>query len=771
LEEISVADKALDKRVDTQRAYQLIREQITKLELAPGAPINEKHLAQSLDMGLVPVQEALKLLAHDDLVEITPPHEHGTYVTNVHLADLDQLSEIRLALEVLSARLAAQRATPDDLAVLEALRQEQTITPASDHRRLFDVDHKFHQAIAQAARNVYLADTLERFFGASQRLWYLALPHLDFLPASVVEHLELAEAIQDGDADRAAQIMHGHVKDFYNRVRGALTAKATVSYGSDVRSVVVEENSLLGAAVIATGLPLEQPCAGRGTCHKCKVIAQGDLNPLDERERAGLSDAEQAANYRLACRARVMGDVSVTLAPIVVYSNKMFRASNDHRRKGVPLGLAIDLGSTTVAAFVTTLTDGQVCAGAAALNQQIAFGADVISRLAAAQEGPETAQRIAMLALSSIVQAIDALKLSPRIKERIQKVTIVGNCAMHHLLLRYPVDSLAMLPFQPYDMAAVRDIDALFGDTFPTGAEIAVPPLIGGFVGSDALACLAYYGFDRARGPMAAIDLGTNGEVMVTDGSASGGTGRILVASTAAGPAFEGVNISCGTRAVDGAIVEVKANPRDGSLQLTTIGDQPPVGLTGSGLLEMICELRRAGVIERSGRLVREHPTFGHRLSVDGNGVRRVLITEEGVDLRGVEEGEEGTRIPLYLTQHDIRELQKAKGAVRASAEILMARLGLEASDLERMILTGSFGSQLNVEAVVGLGMIPPADLEVVETSANGAGFGAALFLDDKEFARGEQIAVRAEQVDLDLDADFNMRYIEAMDLPGRRVT
>jgi uncharacterized 2Fe-2S/4Fe-4S cluster protein (DUF4445 family) len=435
------------------------------------------------------------------------------------------------------------------------------------------------------------------------------------------------------------------------------------------------------------------------------------------------------------------------------------------------LGLAIDLGSTTVAAFVTTLADGKVCAGAAALNQQIAFGADVISRLAAAQEGPETTERISMLALSSVVQAVDALKLSPRIKERIQKVTIVGNCAMHHLLLRYPVDTLAMLPFQPYDTAAMRDGNDLFGDTFPDQASIALPPLIGGFVGSDALACLAYYGFDRAPSPMAAIDLGTNGEVMVTDGVGNGGTGRILVASTAAGPAFEGVNISCGTRAVDGAIVGVRANHQEGNLELATIGDQPPVGLTGSGLLELICELRQADVIDRTGRLAKDHPVFGHLLSQDAKGVRRLLITDQGVDLRGVEEGEEGTRVPLYLTQHDIRELQKAKGAVRASAEILMARLGLKASDLQRMVLTGSFGSQLNVEAVVGLGMIPPVDMEKVETSANGAGFGAALFLDDKEFARGERIAAQAEQIDLDLDADFNMRYIEAMDLTGSQTT
>jgi uncharacterized 2Fe-2S/4Fe-4S cluster protein (DUF4445 family) len=537
----------------------------------------------------------------------------------------------------------------------------------------------------------------------------------------------------------------------------------TVNYGTDERTITVEENSLLGSVIISTGLPLEQPCAGRGTCHKCKVIAEGDLSPYDEKELDGLTQAERAANYRLACRTRVLGDAEVTLAPIVVYSNKMFRACDDYKAQDVRLGLAIDLGSTTVAAFLTTLDQGRVCLGAAALNQQTAFGADVISRMAAALKGPETAQRLSMLALSSIVQAVDALKLSRRAKARIEKVTIVGNCTMHHLLLNLPVDTLAELPFEPHSTAAVRDSNGLFGDSFPPGAKVALPPLIGGFVGSDALACLVYYGFDRAPGPMVAIDLGTNGEVMLTDGK------RILVASTAAGPAFEGVNISCGTRAVDGAIVKVKVDESEGHVALTTIGDHPPVGLTGSGLLDLICELRRVGVIERSGRFAKDHAVFGRRLSSDHRGVRRFLITDQGVDLRGAESLEDAAQVSLYLTQHDVRELQKAKGAIRAATEILMAQIGLEPSDLTRMILTGSFGSQLNVDAVINLGMIPPVDRDRVEPSANGAGFGAALMLDEEEFARGERIAAAAEQIDLDLDAEFNRRYIESLDLPGSK--
>lgn len=280
------------------------------------------------------------------------------------------------------------------------------------------------------------------------------------------------------------------------------------------------------------------------------------------------------------------------------------------------------------------------------------------------------------------------------------------------------------------------------GGIFPENAQVTLPPMIGGFVGSDALACLAYFGFDRAAGPMAAIDLGTNGEVMVTDGR------RILTASTAAGPAFEGVFISCGTRAIDGAIV--KAHFSDGELTFDTIGDEAPVGLTGSGLLSLIDQLRKAGVIAPNGRILAEPPVFKERIGDDRHGSRRVLLTEDG---------------RLGLSQWDVRELQKAKGAVRAAIDILLRRLGLVPADLQRVYLTGSFGAQVDLEAVMAIGMIPQVGDHVIETVANGAGLGAALFLTDEGFERAVTIAEQAEQIDLDQDANFIPHYVGAMAL------
>lgn len=519
----------------------------------------------------------------------------------------------------------------------------------------------------------------------------------------------------------------------------------TVVYGEQVKSTEVAPDSLLGDAIVATGLPLEQPCAGRGTCGKCKVLVETGVSPWDEIELEHLTPGERAVGYHLACRARVQADTRVTLAPIVVYSNKIFRASLRYKRSNVPLGLAIDLGSTTVAAFLTMLDNGEVCAGAATLNQQTVFGADVISRLAAVMHNPADAERLHNLALASINQAIDSLKLAPAIYRRVERVTIVGNVAMHHLLTRMPIQTLAVMPFQPYSKAAMRDANHLMGGIFPPHVKVMLPPLIGGFVGSDTLACLAYFGFDKPDGPMASIDLGTNGEVMVTDGQ------RIVTASTAAGPAFEGVNISCGTRAVDGAIVGVRLN--GGELEFDTIANEAPIGLTGSGLLSLVYELRKAGVIQRDGRISPAPPLFADRIDRDEHGARRIQLLSDG---------------RLGLSQWDIRELQKAKGAMRAAMDILIARLELKPEDLQRVILTGSFGAQVDLDAVLAIGMLPPVRREVVETVPNGAGLGAAMFLSDEGFELGERLAARAEQVDLDQDPDFMARYIAAMALePG----
>jgi len=547
--------------------------------------------------------------------------------------------------------------------------------------------------------------------------------------------------------------------------------EVTIIYGADTKTIQAEEDALLGDVIAQSNLPLEQPCAGRGTCGKCKVLVEIGTAPPDEIEITNLSPGEIALNNRLACRARIQGETRIVLSPIVVYSNKIFKGSSRYKKDPeIPLGLAIDLGSTTVAAFLTALDNGEVAAGSGGLNQQTVYGSDVISRLAAALDDPQNKNRLHRLALASINQAVDSLNFAQKTWQRIQRVVVVGNVAMHHLLVELPLQNLAFVPFQPYDTSPIKDASAVMEGIFPEHVQVLLPPLIGGFVGSDALACLAYFGFDEPSGPIVAIDLGTNGEVMITDGN------RILTASTAAGPAFEGVNISCGSRAVDGAITKVSLD--QGEFKLSTISDAEPIGLTGSGLLSAIAEFRRVGLIDESGRInpdcdhhrdlvnnrnikTDEQPPssgtvplsceeYADKITQDDNGSRRIQLTPEA---------------DLYLTQMDIRELQKAKGAIRAAVDVLMAQLNLAPADLEQVILTGSFGGQVDIDAILEIGMIPPVKKKVVQTIANGAGFGAAMFLTEEGFALGEKLAQLAEQVDLDTDALFNEFFIEGMKL------
>jgi len=271
--------------------------------------------------------------------------------------------------------------------------------------------------------------------------------------------------------------------------------------------------------------------------------------------------------------------------------------------------------------------------------------------------------------------------------------------------------------------------------------QVKLPPVIGGFVGSDALACLAYFGFDNADVPILAVDLGTNGEVLATDGQ------EIVVASTAAEPAFEGVNISCGMRAVDGAIVDARLE--DGQLTFTTINDEAPQGITGTGLIKIVNELVKAGVIEESGRISRKPKMMAEMIDRSSRPAKIFLTPEKNI----------------WLDQKDIRELQKAKGAIRAAIDILLAELKFEAKDLQKIILTGSFGGQLDIDAVMELGMIPDLPKDTIETIPNGAGMGAAIFLSDEGFERGEKIAKESKQIDLDKNMDFSNLFVDALKL------
>ena len=205
-------------RVDTKKAYQILWEKITSLELTPGSPLDISELAGELAMAQTSINEALRLLIHDHLVEAPP---RGLYVASLHSSDLEKISTIRLNLETLAAQQAARNAKEDDLIILQTLCEEE----AGDTLEYFELDRKFHQAIAQATHNEYLATTLKHFYGLSKRLWFLALPYLDFLPSAVKSHLDLVDAIKAQDDPLAMEIMQKHIEEFYQKITRIISEK------------------------------------------------------------------------------------------------------------------------------------------------------------------------------------------------------------------------------------------------------------------------------------------------------------------------------------------------------------------------------------------------------------------------------------------------------------------------------------------------------------------------------------------------------------------
>jgi uncharacterized 2Fe-2S/4Fe-4S cluster protein (DUF4445 family) len=494
-------------------------------------------------------------------------------------------------------------------------------------------------------------------------------------------------------------------------------AKIKVQSHGRERMVKARNRTLISDAVLSAGFFIERPCAGRGTCGKCKVAVTGRLNRPSAEEKKALSSEELKSGMRLACQARVMGDAAVKLSSSAVVTDKIFSGTGaDLEKLKGPFGIAIDLGTTTVAAFLVTLDDSRIHRGFAVLNRQTVHGAEVISRMESSLQGGSG--ELKDLARSSIAQAVQGLGLSAGQRRQVERAVVVGNSAMHHLFLGLPVDNLVKLPFQPVERKARKTPYHLFGRQI----ELWVPPLIGGFVGSDTLAGLIYLGFASTKTPMAAVDLGTNGEVMVSNGR------EIAVASTAAGPAFEGVNIECGMRASAGAIASVSRGA-SGKLKLEVIGKGRPLGLAGSGLLSLVNLLRKEGKISASGRLEERFPVADR----------------------------------VHLCQSDVREVQKAKAAVRAAFEILLKRLRLKPSGLAELVLTGSFGARINVSDALELGMIPATRRDRIKLFANAAGMGAGMLLSEEAFEFATGLAERVRHVELHADPEFMDKFVSNM--------
>ena len=495
------------------------------------------------------------------------------------------------------------------------------------------------------------------------------------------------------------------------------------------KTLTVERGSPLQELLFAEGV--EFPCGGKGRCKGCKIKVLSGSVPVSAEDTRCLTAAEVAQGWRLACRAQVTGDITIDLAqweaPIL---------ADDSRFEFTPregLGVAVDLGTTTVVAQLLDLRTGQVLAVRTALNAQAQFGADIMSRVEFALQ-EEGRLRLSNLVRSQLAGMIrEMLAASNRQAAEIADVAVVGNTVMHHLFCALDVKELAHFPFEASNDGLHSFNPSDLGWHFlPTAVSAPLPsirflPCLGGFVGSDLLAGLLSTKLHASDSLVALIDLGTNGEIVV------GNRDRILCASTAAGPAFEGARISMGMRAATGAISEVHRN--DDQLQCHVLGNVAPRGICGSGLVDAVAVALDLGWIKPDGRL-------NNRATLE-------------------------LAPPVQLTQGDIRELQLAKGAIAAGVRILVQKWGASLNDLSRVYLAGAFGNYINRASAQRIGLIDfPRDK--VTAAGNTALLGAKLALSSAPFDDGSfsDVLARVEHVSINEDPQFHEIYVDEMRFP-----
>jgi len=411
-----------------------------------------------------------------------------------------------------------------------------------------------------------------------------------------------------------------------------------------------------------------------------------------------------------------------------------------------PVGLAVDVGTTKLACYLVALGTGKVLAAQGAMNPQIAYGEDVMSRLAAAMTDPANACRMQETLVKTINAVARELCATKKLEVRhLLDVCLVGNTAMHHLLLGLPVRPLALSPFVPATSSPLEVDAATLGlDTAP-GAHAYLPPPIAGFVGSDHVAVLLAAGFGEDNRTRLAIDIGTNTEIALQVGR------RIVSCSTASGPAFEGAQISHGMRAAPGAIqrVTIAAN---GSVQCDVIGGGPAAGICGSGVLDAVSEMQAAGIINERGRIAKGRP--GVRL--EGDGFPAFLLAA----------GSEGQR-DVTITQQDIDQVLLAKGAIRAGIDILMTHLKVNAQDIEEINIAGAFGSYLDPHNAVRIGLLPRVPLNRIRAIGNAAGAGARMMLASIDARhRAASLAKQVEYLEVTVYAGFTKYLAAGMRLP-----
>lgn len=531
-----------------------------------------------------------------------------------------------------------------------------------------------------------------------------------------------------------------------------------VTMQEERREIICREGQSLGEALREYGIYPGLVCGGRGSCGKCGILLLKGSLPITEADRIFYSPDELKNGYRLSCMAypeeeihiAVTGDSNLSLE---AGRQNHYETVTEYRRVSCndtghqdscgeftgedSLGIAIDIGSTTIVMQLVSLKDRRVIDTCTSVNSQRSFGADVISRIQASNAGK--GQELQNCILKDLAEGIR--KLVKENGRRIRKIAAAGNTTMIHLLLGESCEQLGVYPFRPVKTCAVHtDTGSLFGglltgggkpeNVLPDNIPVYIYPGISAFVGGDIVSGLVHCGLAKREEISLFVDLGTNGEM------ALGNRDRIIVSSAAAGPAFEGGNISCGTGSIPGAVCDVTLTHE--SCQLTTIGNQlPPVGICGTGVVALTSELVREGIVDETGLLEDDYFETGFPLDDEGR---------------------------IILTQKDIRELQLAKSAVRAGVEILLEKRGISWSQVSTLYLAGGFGYQLDIARAVTLGLLPKELEHRVVTVGNSSLAGAVEYLCREDC--GKDIAAIAgicEEINLAEDMKFQELFTDYM--------
>jgi uncharacterized 2Fe-2S/4Fe-4S cluster protein (DUF4445 family) len=405
--------------------------------------------------------------------------------------------------------------------------------------------------------------------------------------------------------------------------------------------------------------------------------------------------------------------------------------------------LAVDIGTTKLAAYLVNLATGDTSAQAGAMNPQIAYGEDILSRIGYCEEhedGLSVLQSRLVGTLNALVKEMCAE--AGIVSDQIVEAVAVGNTAMHHLFAGLGVRQLAMTPYVPTTSQALEIGARDIGLEIAKGARLHLLPNIAGYVGADHTSVILATDIWKTDRISVAVDIGTNTEITLA------AHGRLSSCSCASGPAFEGAHIRDGMRAADGAIERVQI--KDDEIRVFTIGGKPPVGICGSGILDAVAEMRRCGILDDKGALQEDHP--------------RVRPTDTLPELLLVPADATGHGRDITLNRKDVNEIQLAKGAIRTGLELLLLEAGIGAEEIEDFIVAGAFGTYISIPSAIRVGMFPDLPLERFRQVGNAAGMGAKQALISQSRRRMAQDVVKQiKYIELTTHPAFHKQFMQAL--------